>query len=152
MWMRPQLQSSNFNWTQTCKRNRHIFCRKIIVAGPSNSPLSIGLLNLWQVVILPLWEPYGESREDPVWREPLSSTLDTSETTQREERLLTGRGAHWLCFLKSCSFVICDTQMEFSEEESCPWYSPSQRTEQNLLEIPTLLKAERTNPTGKFWL
>lgn len=50
-------------------------------------------------------------------------------------------------FLK-VMFMICETQMEFSEEEACLRQSPLQKTEQDLLEIPTMLNIAWTDPMG----
>lgn len=46
--------------------------------------------------------------------------------------------------------MICDTQMEFSEEEACLRHFPLQKFEQDLLEIPTMHNTGWTDPMGSF--
>ena len=74
----------------------------------------------------------------------------------RDERLETGVGAQLPPAALSLKVTFLhDSQHpdpEGSKEEACWRYSLLQRTEQDLLEIPTLLRAGGPNPIGQVWL
>lgn len=74
----------------------------------------------------------------------------------RDERLETGVGAQLPPAALSLKVTFLHDSPhpdpEGSEEESQWRYSLLQRTEQDLLGIPTLLRAGGTNPRGQVWL